>query len=85
MVSVSDALKLGAGALVGISLATIPIYLKGKSAGREESRVEAALEALDRIKNMGVRNENFSKLPDRERCRVFLRDSGLPVEACDQR
>jgi len=85
MIKVTDAIKLGAGALVGISIAAFPIYLKGKSAGREETRAEAAIEALDRIEGMEDRNANFSKLSDRERCRVFLRDSGLPVEACDRR
>lgn len=85
MVSISSMIKLGAGAIVGISVAAFPIYLKGKSVGREETRAEAAMEALDRIEGMEDRNANFSKLPDRERCRVFLRDSGLPVEACDRR
>lgn len=85
MMKLTDILKLGAGAIVGVCVAALPIYLKGKAAGREETRAEAAMEALDRIESMEERNANFSKLPDRERCRVFLRDSGLPVEACDRR
>ncbi len=85
MVSISSLIKLGAGALVGISVAAFPIYVKGKSAGREETRAEAAMEALARIESMEERNAIFSKLPDRERCRVLLRDSELPIEACDKR
>lgn len=61
------------------------VFLYGKSVGRQESRVEAVNEALERIETMEKNNEDFLALPDRERCLVFMRDSGLPVEECDQR
>lgn len=86
MLSITDTLKLGGGLgvglIVGASIAYPTGYLKGKSAGKEEVRAEAAVEAIDRIENMEERNANFSNLPDRERCRIILRDSGLPVERC---
>lgn len=89
MIPFTDILKLGAGLgaglIVGASLAYPVGHLKGTAAGKEEMRADAAVEALDRIENMEDNNENFSKLPDRERCRVFLRDSGLPIDRCDQR
>lgn len=85
MISITDALKIAAGVAIGASLAYPIGHLKGKAAGKSEVRAEAAVEAIDRIENMEERNANFSNLPDRERCRIILRDSGLPVDACDQR
>lgn len=71
----------------GVALALIvfgaPIYLVGKRAERQEIRAEEARKALDRISQMETDNANFRKLSDRDRCLVFMRDSGLPDSACD--
>lgn len=70
-----------AGAAVGAVLA----FYQGKAAQREETRSQVAVEALERIQEMEKNNAGFSKLSNRDRCLVFMRDSGLPVEACDGR
>lgn len=78
-----DWLKLGAGAALGASLAFYPAKLIGRSEGRAAIQAEAAKEALDRIDNLEKSNASFRKLSDRDRCLVFMRDSGLPDSACD--
>lgn len=52
-------------------------------AGQDDVRKDAALEALDRIAEMEKNNANFKSLDARERCLVFMRDSGLPESGCD--
>ncbi|MGY5793659.1 hypothetical protein ACXHXM_25955 len=78
-----DWLKLGAGAALGASLAFYPAKLVGRSEGRASIQAEAAKEALERIDNLEKNNASFRKLSDRDRCLVFMRDSGLPDSACD--
>jgi Tfp pilus assembly protein PilE len=53
----------------------------------ERARIERAalIEAAKRIKDMESTNEEFRNLSARERCRAFLRDSGLHSEECDKR
>lgn len=80
-----DYIKFGAGFLVGASLALAPAFFYGKSVGRDAERLEAAKNAIERIDQMGKNNANFLKLPSHERCVVFMRDSGLPVNECDKR
>lgn len=41
--------------------------------------------ALERVHIMEKNNANFRNLSDRDRCLVFMRDSGLPVSSCDER
>lgn len=59
--------------------------MHGRALGKEEARAEAAAEAVKRITEMEKNNAGFQKLPARERCRVFMRDSGLSADICDQR
>jgi hypothetical protein len=70
---------------LGIAVGAVPAFYKGKAAQREEMRSEAAVEALNRIQAMEKNNASFSKLSDRDRCLVFMRDSGLPEQNCDGR
>jgi hypothetical protein len=79
---VFDLVKIGAGAALGAVLAFYPAKLIGRSEGRASIQAEAAKEALERIGNLEKNNENFRKLSDRDRCLVFMRDSGLPDENC---
>lgn len=85
MFGLLDYLKIVAGIVLGVAVSATPVYFYGKSVQRYETRSEAALEALDRIQNMENNNASFSKLSDRDRCIVFMRDSGLPTDACDSR
>jgi hypothetical protein len=80
---VFDLVKLGAGAAIGAVLVFYPAKWIGRSEGRAAVQAEAAKEALARIDNLEKNNANFRKLSDRDRCLVFMRDSGLPDEACD--
>jgi hypothetical protein len=80
-----DYIKIGAGIALGAALSAVPVYFYGKSIQRSETRAEAALDALDRIQTMEENNASFSKLSDRGRCIVFMRDSGLPTDLCDGR
>ena len=85
MFGLLDYLKLLAGFALGAAISAAPVYFYGKSVQRHETRAEAALEALDRIQDMENNNADFLALPDRERCLVFMRDSGLPTDVCDVR
>lgn len=53
------------------------------TAGQDDVRTQAALEALDRIAEMEKNNAKFKSLDAHERCLVFMRDSGLPDSECD--
>ncbi|SMF66122.1 hypothetical protein SAMN02982989_3439 [Xaviernesmea oryzae] len=83
MFGILDYLKLGAGAIVGAALMATPAYLYGKSAERQAAKIEEAKNALERIQTLEKNNANFRALSDRDRCLVFMRDSGLPEQGCD--
>ncbi len=53
--------------------------------GVASEQTKARIEAGKRIVEMEANNEAFRKLPALERCRAFMRDSGLPVDECDKR
>ncbi len=80
-----DWIKLPAAALAGITLGLTLGYQWGKQAERDSAALEAAQGALNRIEDMEKNNADFLALPDRERCLVFMRDSGLPEDSCDER
>lgn len=72
-----DWIKLGAGALIGASVAYLPVYHMGKSAGRHEARVdqlEADVEAY--AKREGIEDE----VDGMDRYRICLDLGGLPDE-----
>jgi hypothetical protein len=54
-------------------------------AGVASEQTKARIEAGNRIKDMETNDEAFRKLPAFERCRAFMRDSGLSIDHCDQR
>ena len=83
MFSPFDYAKVAIGAALGSALVYGPAYLHGKSVARSQIEAEAAKEALERIKDLEEDNANFKALSDRDRCIVFMRDSGLPITACD--
>ncbi|EPE99548.1 hypothetical protein [Rhizobium grahamii] len=72
-----------AGAMSGVLAAYYPAKLVGRHEERQAVEIEAAKEALDRIHHLEKNNASFNKLSDRDRCLVFMRDSGLPDSACD--
>jgi len=83
MFGLLDYLKLGIGAVAGAALMATPAYFYGKSAERASAQIEQSKIALARIKTLEKNNADFNSLPDRDRCLVFMRDSGLPDAACD--
>lgn len=80
---IGDYLKLGVAALAGALLVSGPVYLAGRSDGKDAGRLEAAKEAGQRITQMEKNNAEFNRLSDRDQCLVFMHDSELPAEACD--
>ncbi|MGR6465400.1 hypothetical protein [Rhizobium sp. PAMB 3182] len=59
------------------------VYLTGRHDGKALDEAAAAKAALERISDMEKNNADFHKLDARGRCRVFMRDSRLPVDTCD--
>ncbi|PCK86479.1 hypothetical protein CPT32_13030 [Rhizobium sophoriradicis] len=86
---IPDWLKLplaaGAGLVLGAAIAFYPAKWIGASDERQAQQIKAAKEVLDRITSLEKNNANFRNLPAFERCRVFMRDSGLPADECGQR
>jgi len=76
-------LKLGVVAVLGAALLSVTSFHIGKREGRSATQMEAAKEAVKRIKNLEKNNASFRNMSDRHRCLVFMRDSGLPDSACD--
>ena len=76
---------IGAGIVLGVAGSAAPVYFYGKSVPRYEARSEAALEALKRVQIMENIKADFRALPDGERCLVFMRNSGLSDELCEER
>lgn len=83
MFGLRDWIKIGAGALAGALLISGPVYLAGRSDGKDAGRLEAAKAAGERIMKMEKNNAEFDRLSDRDQCLVFMHDSGLPDSACD--
>lgn len=73
----------GIGAIVGAALTAVPACMYGQRVERQALATEASKNALERIQHLEKSNANFKKLSDRDRCLVFMRDSGLPDSACD--
>lgn len=73
----------GIGAIVGAALMALPACTYGQRVERQALAIEASKNALERIQHLEKSNANFKKLSDRDRCLVFMRDSGLPDSACD--
>ncbi len=76
-------LKIAAGGLLCAVLLSSGSYWLGKREGRSQTQIEAAKEAVNRINQLEKNNASFRNLTDRDRCLVFMRDSGLPGSACD--
>ncbi len=58
--------------------ATSAAYEAGRAAERDAAKIEAG----KRIIEMEKTNESFRSLPALDRCRAFMRDSGLPIDEC---
>jgi len=76
-------LQIAIGVAIGACVSYAPAYIHGKSVAKSQIQAEAAKEALDRITELEENNATFKALPDRDRCIVFMRDSQLPISACD--
>ena len=53
--------------------------------GVKSEQTRARIEAGKRIIEMEKNDAEFRKLSDLDRCRVFMRDSGLPEHHCTER
>lgn len=71
------------GAIVGAGLMAVPACVYGERTERDQAAIETGKAALERIQNLEKNNANFETLSDRDRCLLFMRDSGLPDSACD--
>ena len=76
-------LKIAAAGLLCAVLLASGSYWLGKRDGRSQTQIEAAKEAVNRINQLEKNNASFRNLPDRDRCLVFMRDSGLPESGCN--
>jgi len=52
-------------------------------AGVASEQSKARIEAGNRILEMEKNDEGFRELPALDRCRLFMRDSGLPIDHCN--
>lgn len=71
------------GAIFGAALMAVPACMYGQRIERDHAAVAAGKAALERIQQLEKSNADFRKFSDRDRCLVFMRDSGLPDSACD--
>ncbi|MCK8781117.1 hypothetical protein M0654_14110 [Rhizobium sp. NTR19] len=76
-------LKLIPGILIGVALATVPACKYGQSIERDAAAIEEGKRAIERVGQLERNNADFKKLSPRDRCLVFMRDSGLPEQSCD--
>jgi len=49
---------------------------------KDQVQAQAGKEAAERITNLEKNNADFRNLPAHDRCVVFMRDSGLPIDNC---
>lgn len=80
--SIADIVKLFCVGAVCLAIGTAAGTWHGKSLGRAEVEAEAAKLALERVQELEKNNANFKNLPSYERCRIFMRDSGLSEDNC---
>ena len=73
----------GVGAVVAAGLMYPIAHWKGDRDGRAAVAAEAGILALKRITKLETNNATFKHLSNRDRCIVFMRDSGLPEDGCD--
>ncbi|WP_245493223.1 hypothetical protein [Rhizobium leguminosarum] len=86
---IPDSLKLpiagGLGIILGAAVMFYPAKWIGAGDEREAAQIRAGKEALLRVQNLEKNNAGFRNKSARDRCLVFMRDSGLPIESCDER
>lgn len=84
MLGLLDAIKVGGGVVLGVGIATGPVYLYGKSAGRNEAATAALQKSVDVLRERGKIDETISRsdifamcgllgLPDDERAECLRR------------
>jgi hypothetical protein len=66
----------------GVLLVCVPFFY-GKSIGRTQALADAAKIAINRISEMEKNDASFRSKPAHDRCVIFMRDSGLPIDQCD--
>ena len=80
---IAGVIAAAAGLFIAHKLAVWSAYSSGMEAGVASERTKARIEAGKRIIEMETNDEAFRELPAVERCRVFMRDSGLPIDHCN--
>ncbi|MDW5313718.1 hypothetical protein [Rhizobium sp. PL01] len=71
------------GAIVGAALMAMPACIYGQRVERDIAAIETGKNALERIQKLERNNAEYENLSARDRCLVFMLDSGLPDSACD--
>ena len=71
-----------AGLFITHKLLVWSAHSQGFKAGVASEQTKARIEAGKRITEMETNDEAFRKLPAADRCRAFMRDSGLPEQHC---
>jgi len=64
-----DAVKIGAGAVLGALVASGPVYLYGKHEGRQQAAASALQRSMDLIRERGKTNAKINSLDDPALCR----------------
>lgn len=80
---IAGVIAASAGLFAAHKLAVWSSHRAGFAAGVASEQIKARIEAGKRIVEMETNDEAFRGLPAVERCRVFMRDSGLPVDHCN--
>lgn len=72
-----DFVRIGAGAIIGASVAFIPAYLIGKSDGRASERAAILTRSVEVLRERNATDDQIRKLDDAGLCRAL---GGLPDE-----
>lgn len=80
MIGALDAIKIGAGALVGASLCFAPAYFIGKREGRQEAAAAAIANTVKALETRGETDEKITNGQAVGLCRYFGLQSADVIE-----
>lgn len=61
MIGLLDAIKIGAGAILGAALISGPVYLYGKSAGKTEAATAALQKSIEIMRERSATDDEISR------------------------
>lgn len=77
-------IQIGAGAAIGVLLASGPVYLYGKRESRQEVTIERLQSDIKAERERIDSDANVQNLSDYDFCVQSLRSRGMRVDACGQ-